>query len=257
MNVSAMIVDATTETRRGGFWRRALSSTIDTIVVMLPFQMLAAVLFAMTAGTVQMNGGFISCKAGENIPQSLVPVPPRDSNFMTVCRTSFFGATTGATLTVGRVTREGNMTTQVDQSYMLDKDGNPIAGTDIGLIFDLALLIYLVGMILKTGRTLGDRALGIRVIDTRSPEARGVPLGRAIVRYLAMFIGAVPALALWIYQYWVKGGIADEMFTGSFLQLYIYAAGIGLLWALVLVVQIAKKTDPIYDRFAGTAVVRV
>jgi uncharacterized RDD family membrane protein YckC len=242
---------------RAGFWRRWLSTIIDGIIVMLPFQMLAAVLFAMTAGMIQMDSGFFtSCADGKTIPQGLNPPPPHDSNFIRVCRVSFFGAPTAATLTVGRVTREGTTTTTVSQGYMLDKEGTPIRGTSIDWIFQLTFLAYLVVMVWKTGRTLGARAVGVRVIDVASPGVSGVPLGKAIIRYLAMVIGAVPAFALLIYQSATTGGGADAMFAGQFFQWFAYAAVFGGLWVIVLIIQIARKTDPVYDRLVGTAVVR-
>ena len=242
---------------RAGFWRRWWSIIIDSILVMLPFGMLAAVLFATTAGMIQMNSGlFTSCVDGKTVPQGLNPPPPHDSNAMRVCRVSFFGATTGATLTVARVAREGAATTTVSQSYMLDKEGTPIRGTSIDWIYQLAFIMYLVAMVWKTGKTLGARAASIRVIDVANSGTSGVPLGRAIGRYLAMMIGAVPALALLIYQYATTSGSADAMFTGSFFQWFAYAGVFGGLWVIVLIVQIARKTDPVYDRLAGTAVVK-
>ncbi len=250
-------LDATTGLPRAGFWRRWLALLIDAIIVMFPFQILAAILFATTAGMIQMDSGFFSsCVAGKNIPEELNPPPPHDSNAMRVCRISFFGAPTGAVLTVARVTRVGNTTTTVSQGYMLDKDGTPVHGMSIDWIFQLTFLAYLVGMIWKTGQTLGARIVGVRVIDTANPGAPGVPLRNAIVRYLAMVIGAVPALALLIYQRAAVGGNADAMFTGDFFRWFSFAAALGALWTLVLIVQIARKRDPIYDRLAGTAVVR-
>ena len=243
---------------RAGFWRRFWAFFIDSIIVILPFGLLAAVLFAMTAGTVQMNSGlFTNCVDGKTIPQGLNPPPPRDSNAMRVCQVSFFGATTGATLTVGRVTREGTSTTSVSQTYMLDKEGTPISGTSIDWIYQLAFFAYLVAMVWKTGRTLGDRAAGTRVIDVANPGAVDVPLGRAISRYLAMMIGAVPLFALLIYQYATSGDSADAMFAGQFFQWFTYAAVFGGLWAIVLIFQMGLKIDPVYDRLAGTAVVKV
>jgi hypothetical protein len=225
--------------QRAGFWRRWLAIIIDTVIVLVPCQMLAAVLFSATAGHIQMQSGFYSfCQDGTNIPQELSPAPPHDSNFMRVCETSFFGAPTGAVLTVGRATREADKTTTVSQSYTLDKDGTPIEGTSIDLFANLALLAYLVVMIWKSGRSLG------------------VPLGKATFRYLAMFIGAVPVLVLLGYQYVTKGGVADAMFTEGFFQIFIVTALIGALWVIALIIQIARKTDPVYDRLAGTAVVR-
>jgi hypothetical protein len=212
----------------------------------------------MTAGTVQMNSGyFTNCADGTTIPQGLNPPPPRDSNFMRVCGVSFFGATTGATLTVGRVTREGGSTTTVSQGYMLDKEGTPIQGTSIDWIYQLAFVAYLVAMVWKTGKTLGARAAGIGVIDVANPGASGVPLGRAIGRYLAMMIGIVPTLALLSYQSVTTGGNADAVFTGQFFQWFTYAAVFGGLWTIVLIFQMGLKIDPVYDRLAGTAVVKL
>lgn len=245
------------ELPRAGFWRRWLAILIDVIIVMLPFQIVAAVLFSMTGGLIQMDTGFFtSCAVGKNIPQALVPPPPHDSNYMRVCRISFFGAPTGAVLTVARVTREGSTTTSVSQSYMLDKDGTPVSGTSIDWIYQLALLGYLFGMIWKTGMTLGARVVKVRVIDAANPGAPGVPFRKVIGRYLGMVIGAVPAIALLIYQRATAGGSADAMFTGSFFRWFVFAVALWAAWVLVLIVQVARKRDPWYDRLAGTAVVR-
>jgi hypothetical protein len=257
MDTDASHLDATTDLPRAGFWRRWLATVIDTIVVMLPFQILAAVLFSVTAGMVQMDSGFYTfCSPAENVPQSLNPSPPHDSNFAHVCRVSFFGATTGVVLTVGRITREGSATTTVSQGYMLDKDGTPVHGTSIDWIVELVLLVYLVWMIWQTGRTLGARVVRLKVVDATEPSALGVPVQKAITRYLAMAIGFVPAFAILIYQYVTTSGSADTMFTGNFFRWFIYAGVVGLLWLLVLIFQIARKTDPFYDRWAGTMVIR-
>jgi RDD family len=249
---------ATSGLPRAGFWRRWLSLIIDILVVIIPFQMLAAVLFVTSAGMIQMNTGlFQTCETGKTIPQGLDPPPPQDSNFFRVCETSFFGATTGAMLTVGRVTGEGNNTTRVVQTYMLDEDGATIKATSIDWIYQLCLTVYLVVMIWKTGRTLGGRIAGIRVVDTRSPETSGVPLGKTIIRYLAILIGAVPALALLVYAIVAGGDGPHATFTPDLFRLIPFAAVIGGIWAIVLIVQVALKTDPIYDRLAGTAVLVV
>jgi hypothetical protein len=257
MDIGGSRIEATADLPRAGFWRRWLATLIDSVVVMFPFQILAAVLFAMTAGTVQMDSGFYRyCAAANTVQQSLDPPPPHDSNFARVCRISFFGAPTGAILTVGRVTRDGSATTTVSQGYMLDKDGTPIHGTSIDGIVGLALLIYLVGMIWKTGRTLGARIVAVRVIDAAAPGVSEVPIRKAIIRYLAMAIGFVPMFAVLIYQYAVNSGGADAVFTGNFFRWFTYAGVFGLLWVVALIFQIATKKDPVYDRLAGTAVVR-
>ena len=260
MTIDASPPDAADDLPRGGFWRRWLATVIDCILVILPFQILAAVLFSLTAGMVQMDGGIYSFCAPtpiEKIPQFLTPPPPHDSNFARVCRFSFFGAPNGATLTVGRTTREGSTTTTVTQGYMLDKDGAPINGTAIDGLVQLAILAYLIGMIWKTGRTLGARVAGLRVIDTTQPGTPGVPIHKAVIRYLAMAIGFVPVFAVLIGRYAVADGSADAMFTGSFFRWFISAGVVAMLWGIVLTIQVAMKKDPIYDRLAGTAVVRI
>src|SRR5450432_3936689 len=102
MDANVSRFDATANLPRAGCWRRWAATLIDTIVVMFPFQILAAILFAMTAGTVQMDSGFFSfCTPAKTVPQSLDPPPPHDSNFAQFCHISFFGAPTGVILTVG------------------------------------------------------------------------------------------------------------------------------------------------------------
>jgi hypothetical protein len=258
MDTGAPLSDAALDLPRGGCWRRWWATLIDCLVVMIPFQILAVVLFNLTAGMVQMDSGLYSfCAPAEKIPEFLTPAPPHDSNLARVCRFSFFGLPNGATLTVGRSTREGTTTTTVTQGYMLDKNGTPINGTGIDWLVQLALLAYLVGMIWKTGRTLGTRVAGLRVIDTTQPGTSGVPIHKAVIRYLAMAIGFVPMLAVLIYQYAVTNHSADAIFTGSFFRWFMYAGALGMLWVFVLIIQVARKTDPFYDRLAGTAVVRV
>jgi uncharacterized RDD family membrane protein YckC len=256
MNAAIVPVDTPPDLPRAGFWRRWLATLIDWIVVIFPFQVAAAILFAVTAGGIQMNNGFFRVCAPAGIPQALDPPPPHDSNFANVCRVSLFGATTGFILTVGRSTREGTTTTNVTQSYMLDADGKPIRGTSIDWIGQLTFLVYLIVMISKTGKTLGARAVKVRVVDAAQPGTPGVPIGKTVIRYLAMVIGAVPMFAVLIYQRVAVGGSADTMFTGSFFRWFMIAGVLGMVWVIVLAVQIARKKDPVYDRLAGTAVLK-
>jgi hypothetical protein len=257
VNADIATVDTAPDAPRAGFWRRLVSTVIDAIVVIVPFQVLAAILFAVTTGGIQMNSGlFRVCAPATTVPKALDPPPPHDSNFATACHVSLFGATTGATLIVGRTTREGNVTTTVSQGYMLDANGKPIHGTSIDWIVQLAFLVYLIVVVWKTGRTLGARALGVKVVNAVQPGPPGVPLGQVVIRYLSMAIGFVPMLAVLIYERIVSGGSADAMFTQGFFYWFMAAGALALLWSLVLIVQIARKQDPVYDRLAGTAVLR-
>jgi uncharacterized RDD family membrane protein YckC len=257
MDTYAARLEAIAGPPRAGFWRRWAATVIDVIVVMFPFQIVAAILFAATAGTVQMNSGFFTvCAPVKTVPQSLTPPPPHDSNFARVCKVSFFGAPTGAVLTVGRFTREGNTTTTVTQGYMLDIDEKPIRCTSIDWIVWLSFLVYLIGMVWKSGRTLGARVVGVKVVDAAEPDAAEVPIHKTIIRYLAMAIGFVPGFGVLLYRYAVSDGSADGMFTSDTFWWFICAGSLGALWIVVLIFQTAAKKDPVFDRLAGTAVVR-
>jgi RDD family len=257
MNADAARLDATTDLPRAGFWRRLIATLIDSIIVTLPFLILAAVLFNVTAGKVQMDSGFSFCAPVRTIPPLLNRPPPHDSNFAAVCRFSLLGAPTGAILTVGRAARNGAATATVSQGYMLDKDGRPIDGTSIDWIPMLAYYSYRIGMVWKTGRTLGaryvrSRYVRLRIIDAARPNASGVPIHKTIIRYLAMMIGFLPMVAVAIHPLASVRVDADAFPVASFK----FAGFLGLVWVVVLIYQIAAKKDPVYDKLARTIAIR-
>jgi hypothetical protein len=88
------------------------------------------------------------------------------------------------------------------------------------------------------------------------PERVGISLWKVILRYLAMFIGSVPALAVLAYQKITTDGSADAMFSGSFFQWFVGAMLIAVVWYVWLIVQVVRKKDPVYDRLAGTMVLK-
>jgi uncharacterized RDD family membrane protein YckC len=256
MNSDNARFDAMIDFQRAGFWRRSLATLLDLVIVSLPFQVVAAALFAATAGMLQSAGGLYKvCAVTKDIPHSLAPAPPHGSNFARICRASVFGATTGASLTVGRTTREGATTTTVAQRYMLDKAGNPIKGFSIDWIGELAMVFYLVLLESRTGQTLGDRVLGIRVVDAAEPSVSGVPARKVVIRYLAMAIGLAPMLAVLIRAYAISGGDADTFASGNYFLWFAFAGGFTFLWNSLLILQVVLKRDPLYDRLAGTAVI--
>ena len=165
--------------------------------------------------------------------------------------------TTGRTVTVGRTTQEGNLATTVTMSYLQDKNDKVIKEIDIDWVFYFALIIYLVAMISKHGRTLGGRAVEIRVIDAANPGARQVPLRRVALRYF----GEVPSASCPLWRFMptntgARAALPTQCSRRKLRPVLVAAALFGFIWALTLTIQIAKKTDPIYDRAAGTAVIR-
>src|SRR5262245_54723119 len=115
---------------RAGFWRRLVAFVIDIAIVSVPFQLVAAILFATTSGWIQYSGGitFTRCEDSREVPEGLAPPPPAGSNLARDCRVYFFGAETARRLRVGRVTRDGATTKFIWRDYMLDREGHPING---------------------------------------------------------------------------------------------------------------------------------
>lgn len=280
---------------RAGVWRRMLALSIDSLIVSVLFQLIVAVLFVATSGRIQMYGdvAYTSCSKLETMPEGLAPPPLAGANFARECNVYFLGAQTARILQVGHATNEGKATEAASQNYMLDRGGHPVDGVSIDWIAMLALIAYLVVMETRTGATLGSRAMGIRVIDAAAPAAPSVPLRKIVLRYLAVLIGLLPTFAGLIIYFGLHGSLdqldmlfklsrGDSLWTkvelgagalqwhpifGELLDLPdillgaappLFGAGAMVLggWVIFLMVQIARKRDPLYDRIAGTAVVR-
>lgn len=254
-----MSIAAGVDLRRAGFWRRWFSTLLDVIIVGVPFQIIVVILFALTGGAVQMTGGgivFQSCRAvavsSDFIPPDLSPAPPQNPNFARECTVSFLGLPTGHVLYVGHAERQGNMTNAVWRGYALDAAGKPVQAVALDGWVSLALLIYLIALSAMRGQTIGDRVARIRMIDVTAPPAKGVRVGKVVLRYVAMMLGAIPAFVLLILMMFKGDPAAALEMPTMFWTSYL----IGAAWVLVLVVQIAMKRDPVYDWIAGTAVVR-
>jgi uncharacterized RDD family membrane protein YckC len=245
---------------RAGFWRRLLALMIDIIIISLPFQISAAALFAATSGWIQQSAGITvtSCEQVERLPDGLAPLPPPGSNFARECNVYFFGAQTAKILQVGRVTKEGTTTQTVWRGYMLDLDGHPINGLSLDWIVLAVFVVYLIAMKAVTGATLGDRRMGIRLVDAAMPDCGGVAWHQITIRYLAMLVGFVPGLAVMLIFFVAHGDANPEAVAANDLFAWIGTIGILYLgWIAFLCVPVIRKRDPLYDRMAGTAVVRV
>jgi hypothetical protein len=172
----------------------------------------------------------------------------------------FIGAQTAKFLRVERVTVEGATANIVRLDYMLDPNGHPIDGVSVGWIMMLILITYLVAMETRAGATLGSRVMRICVIDAAASVGPGVPLHKVILRYLFLLIGVIPIFVTQLVYFWLYGLDVDALehmvASSSFWVLYAVSFLALLGWIIFLTVQIAKKRDPLYDRMAGTAVLR-
>jgi uncharacterized RDD family membrane protein YckC len=193
------------------------------------------------------------------VPDGLAPPPPAGSNFARECNVYFFGAQTARTLEVGRVTKEGASTKTVSRYYMLDRHGRPIDGVSADGIVMMAFIAYLLATEARTGATLGDRAMRIRVVDAAVPAAPSVPLRKIVTRYLVASVGFLPMLAvvLAVALANLYGADFEEIAASNIFTWLGITGAAAFGWVIFLTVQIIRKRDPLYDRIAGTAVVRV
>jgi uncharacterized RDD family membrane protein YckC len=259
---------------RAGFWRRYVAFLIDVFIVQLLAAILVGipvgVLFAASNGAIQFGptertlGGVSIFEAGwelkfaginlihcanvdlAQLPEGLDPAPPAQATFAVDCRNFAFGfLETARGLTVGRISKEGTTTSTSARSYALGADGKPRKAVSLDWLPPLLFFIYLVALQCRFGATLGMRPLHTRVVDLEAPGRGGIPLRKAVIRNLLLWAGVVA-----FYENW------EEMFSDSFLP-WLFAADLLIaayvLWVLV---DVVRKRDPIYDRIAGTAVLR-
>jgi uncharacterized RDD family membrane protein YckC len=242
---------------RAGFWRRFGALLCDIIVVIVPLQLMFVVLYAMSDGTMQSSSVFSRCSDFREIPQlpeGLTPPPPAGSNFARLCHGSFFGLETGRWLVIGRVTKEGIVTKSISVKYWIGVDGKITNVIPLDWVTLLAPFIYLVAMECRFGATLGKRLLHIRAADIAEPRRIGIPLRKAVIRNLLIPFGAVPMLVVLLV--FVNKGDLEGAFGGNFFVWFGAAGVLGQLWNLWILIDLVCKRDPIYDRIAGTAVLR-
>lgn len=244
---------------RAGFWRRTFSLFLDAILVFIPFQIIAAILFALTAGLVQFSAGGITtsvCYKATGVPGDLRPPPPANPNAARVCKTSFFGAETARHLTVANVTKTGNTTYTISQSYYLDTSDKQVNAWSLNWLAYLALLAYLIALKLRKSGTLGDRATKISVVDDSLKTSLPPPVKQMAMRYAAIVGPFLVTAGIILTLAKVVGGSAEDMAKYHYLAVAFAIMAPALVYYLICLVQIVRKTDPYWDRWAMTAVIR-
>lgn len=248
---------------RAGFWRRLLAFIIDMAVVLIPLQIVVTILFAQTNGAIQGSFGALrstTCTPVKTLPEMLQPAPPAGYNFILDCKTGLVhGFETSRSLTVGKETQTGDTRSTVSVTYPLGADGKP--KDNVFYVNWLAILIlfaYLVFMESRSGVTFGKRCVDVRAIDLADSAQVGLPVRKAVTRQLAKLIGSIPAFSVLLVLYANVGGVEDmQAILGTPWFRFVSIGGwlIGAAWLLWIVVSLARKDDPIYDRLAGTAVI--
>jgi hypothetical protein len=154
-----------------------------------------------------------------------------------------------------KLSKDLSINPPVSRTEMLDEQGRPINGVDLDWLGPIILLVYLSTFQARTGATIGDRVVGIRIMDSSGDVAYGVPIRKIVIRYLAMGIGFIPIAIVSALVFALRGNVGSFV-PGSPIFNWIAVSWIAAVaWFVVLLVQVARKRDPYYDRIAGTAVV--
>ncbi|MEW6768490.1 MAG: RDD family protein [Pseudomonadota bacterium] len=247
------------ERLRAGFWRRAISLFLDAMIVFIPFQIAAAALFALTSGHIQFAGGGINttvCYKATGIPNDLNPPPPKNFNVAQVCKTSIFGAETARRLTVARVTKDGNATYRISESYSLDRNDKIVNAWGLEWPAYLVLLAYLIALKLRKGGTPGDRATKISVVDDSLKTDLPPPLKQMAIRYAVLLGPFIVTAAIILILARAIGTTAEDMAKYHYIAAAFVLMAPALIYYVIAFVRIVRKTDPFWDRAALTAVIR-
>lgn len=230
--------------RQGRFWRRALALTIDTLIVSVAIAAVGITLSLSTGGRIRAGEAFISqveCfKLDRSYPEITLPQGFKPTATAR-CVRSFLGRSYDWYLFVQRKIESGAVSYVTNLTYPLDPGGavaRPIY-LDNWLFVLLVVSIFIQEW--KEGKTLGKRAMGLRVQSLGS-EPRS---GRQIATRLLRFAYLVPMQAAYA--------------VGSVTALFA-VLGLGALIAAItvgeLLLAIRRGQVPFYDRMAGTEVVR-
>ena len=212
----------------------------------------------MSHGAIQMMSPGLrshNCEEVTSYPGDLSPAPPENSNFAVICSSYSLAGRTGQILTVGSRSQGSAVTQELYVNYPLDADGRPGNSIDVSWITPLAFLGYLVLAQHRFRKTIGLRMMRSQMIWTDDATAERIPFTRLAVRYAVLFAGYIPAIAVIGYTAVtvLNGSAATETLIGGMGIGWL----LGMIWWLWNVILIARKRDPIYDRVARTAIVRI
>jgi uncharacterized RDD family membrane protein YckC len=127
------------------------------------------------------------------------------------------------------------------------------------LAMELLIFTYFVLLEAWSGATIGKKLVGIRTIQLSNPARRGLPVGTALWREFVKIVGFLPPLLLMAYGAMLIPEMADarslDVHEGWFVITQLLQF-IPLIWLAWIGISLVNHNDPVYDRAAGTAVVR-
>ena len=234
---------------RAGFWLRVGASLLDAAIILLPLQLLVVVLFAQTDGKIQGSFGlaFTICADLNSVPDEFPHTLERIDTAQD-CQVTLFGLPMSRKLVLTQVDQADGRKTNQTEDLRLNADGFYVE--KLWLYADLPalaiFLLYLVAYECRIGQTVGKYALDIKVVDRTAPDSLGIPLRKAILRHALLF---APIFAFLLLQLGVTT-LGAAVFVG------LISLAFAAVWLISVTISLVGKTDPIYDRLAGTIVVK-
>ncbi len=233
---------------RVGFWRRAVSVIVDQFVIGVPIMLLLAALYSASNGRIQGGGLVTFCVFSQTGPSDLLPPPTMRIDVWSQCTSKTFGMTSASWVIGRNVETTDNLIRTRDVVWRLDRNGSTTDAVSLDWTYTVVFFVYLVWMSVRYGRTLGDRLVRIRLIETGHTEFGAISIKSAVLRPVFLVVGLVPSFV---------GLIFVSSSSNSAALGWVIVAGLAsaVVWLLMLLVQIVRRRDPWFDRWAGTAVV--
>lgn len=231
---------------RAGFWRRLGALFVDFIVLSAIIQIAAFVLYPLSNGRLQADGliRMVNCQslaappAGVTVPQEFAAGPLKD------CRIGLLGLEYGHYLEVEPPSGDDPWT------KLLDRNGNAATVLSLDLLMLPLLMLWRAFADGRSSQTLGRQAAGLKVV-TGEDGAPG--FGTALLRQLFLWWPMLLGL-----PFDVRSPLSGNFeFSGAGFTVNI-AEILGLtifVWFVIAAVMIARRQDPLHDRWAGTRVV--
>jgi hypothetical protein len=184
-------------------------------------------------------------------PPPGLEVPPEPGpNYARDCVSDLFGHPVTHEIAIGRETEPDAVTADEPLTFRVDDESRPVRLPALD-IFVLPATILWRWWLDRGKGSLGRRIFGVRV-SVGTTEATPAALGRLAKRYGAIALIFAP---LWLLALSEDLSPRHALAEGMLVEL----AAVAVTGSLVLasVVAIVRRKETIYDRFAGTRVMRV
>lgn len=230
---------------RAGFWQRLGALFVDFIVLTAVIQVAAFVLYPLSNGRLQADGlvRMVNCQsiaaapAGVTVPAEFAAGPLKD------CRVGLLGLEYGHYLEVEGSSGDDPWKAQLDRS------GNAAAVLSLDMLMLPLLMLWRAFTDGRSAQTLGRRAAGLKVV-TGEDGAPG--FGTALLRQLFLWWPGLLSLPFDVRSPF-SGGF--ELTGAGFTVDITEILGLTLfVWLVIATIMIARRLDPLHDRWAGTRV---